>query len=80
MRSLTRNYANLTNLLANVDTKFSVIGITETWLQNVEHNCSIEGYHFVHNYRQNRQGGVGIYLDSNMQYIDLVMILVLRIL
>ncbi len=69
MRSLTRNYANLTNLLANVDTKFSVIGITETWLQNVEHTCSIEGYHFVHNHRQNRiGGGVGIYLDSNMQY------------
>ncbi len=69
MRSLTRNYANLTNLLANVDTKFSVIGITESWLQNVEHNRSIEGYHFVHNHRQNRIGeGVGIYLVSNMQY------------
>jgi hypothetical protein len=37
-RSLTRNYAKLTNLLASVDTKFSVIGITETWLQNAEHN------------------------------------------
>jgi hypothetical protein len=43
MRSLSRNYANLTSSLARVDTKFSVIGITETWLQNDEHRCSIEG-------------------------------------
>jgi hypothetical protein len=69
MRSLSRNYANLTSLLASVDTKFSVIGITETWLQNDEHSCSIEGYNFVHNHRQHRTGGgVGIYLDSNLQY------------
>ena len=69
MRSLSRNYANLTSFLARVDTKFSVIGITETWLQNDGHSCSIEGYNFVHNHRQHRTGGgVGIYLDSNLQY------------
>jgi hypothetical protein len=69
MRSLSHNYANLTSLLASVNTKFSVIGITETWLQNDKHICSIEGYNFVHNHRQHRTGGgVGIYLNSNLQY------------
>jgi hypothetical protein len=32
-------------------------------------NIIIEGYRFVHSHRQNRMGGgVGIYLDLNMQY------------
>ena len=47
IRSLSRNFGNLTNLFANVKTKFSFIGITETWLREKEHTVAIGGYNFV---------------------------------
>lgn len=37
IRSLEYNLSNLTDLLNNVDIKFSVIGITETWLRDLVH-------------------------------------------
>ena len=47
--------------LTELDLSFSVIGITETWLQNTGINNSnndsfIEGYNFIHNYRQDKTG------------------------
>lgn len=65
MRSLSHNLDSLNNLLANVKTNFSIIGISET---NAEHNVNIGGYNFIHNYRSSRSGGgVGLYVASDLE-------------
>ena len=64
IRSLLRSFGNLTNLFANIKTKFSFsIGITETWLRDKEHTVDIGGYNFVHNRRTNKAGG-GVMFDD----------------
>ena len=66
IRSLERNLDKLTNLLSNLSMRFSVIGITETWLQHTSHLVDIHGYSFFHRFRPNRVGGgVGLYLTEN---------------
>ena len=57
IQCLSRNFSGLNNLLANVNTKFSCIGISETWLQRSAHTCNISSYNFVHNFRSDRAGG-----------------------
>ena len=65
IRSIYQNRSRFTDLLYGLDIKFSAIGITETWLQDVEHMVDIEGYNSIHNHRRNRiGGGVGLYLSD----------------
>ena len=69
IRNLSRNIDSLTNMMAEINAKFSVIGISETWLQDVSHTVDIDGYNFVHNHRSDRTGGgVGLYLTSELVY------------
>ena len=69
IRSLQRNFDNLLNLLTTVEHRFSVIGITETWLRQEEHNVGIDGYNFVPNYRHRKAGGgVGLYLADHLEF------------
>ena len=69
IRSLSRNLCGLTNLLVNVKHNFSVIGISETWLQNSSHSVDIDGYTFVHKHRPDKVGGgVGLYITSELDY------------
>jgi hypothetical protein len=59
----------LLNLLTTVKHRFSVIGITETWLRQEEHNVGIDGYNFVPNYRHRKAGGgVGLYLADHLEF------------
>ncbi|CAH3034759.1 unnamed protein product, partial [Porites lobata] len=44
IRSLHRNLDSLTTLLKNLEFRFSVIGITETWPRDSSHHTSISGY------------------------------------
>ena len=58
IRSIPKNLLHLTTYLETVLFKFTIIGITETWLK--EHNVdsyNIHGYNIVHNYRRYRMGG-----------------------
>ena len=60
---------SLSNMMAEINAKFSVIGISETWLQDISHTVDIDGYNFVHNHRSDRTGGgVGLYLTSELVY------------
>ena len=69
IRSLSRNLDNLQNLLSTVQQRFSVVGISETWLHQDQQNVNIDGYNFVHNYRPDRvRGGVGLYVANNFQF------------
>ena len=41
-RNLSRNIDSLTNMMAEINAKFSVIGISETWLQDISHTVDKE--------------------------------------
>ena len=67
IRSLHRSFDNLVNFLASITSKFSVIGISETWLADSDHTVDIGGYNFIHKHRPSRTGGdVGMYLDVDI--------------
>ena len=71
IRSLNCNFDNFRFLTdTSSHTKFSVIGLTETWLTH-ESAClySLPGYDFVENSRINRKGGgVALYVNQNFDY------------
>ena len=69
IRSLQCNASKLTDLLSNVSLKFSLIGISETWLNDSSSSVDIDGYSFVHKSRENRSGGgVALYFSSNLKF------------
>ena len=69
IRSLPRNLNSLTDLLSCLDIKFSVIGISETWLSESPHSTDINGFKFLHKHRLNRVGGgVGLYVSNDLEF------------
>ena len=69
-RSLPKNFDNIHSYLNSLDFPFSVIGISETWINpNINVNFDIDGYKFIHVDRENgRGGGVGLYVRDDLQY------------
>ena len=69
-RSLVKNQDALAHVLANINHKFSVLAITETWLKESNINdISFESYNFVSNHRADKiGGGVGLFIDQNVSY------------
>ena len=58
VRSLQRNFSNLSSYLTNLSIQFSIIGLSsETWLRDDSHSVDIDGYRFIHKNRPNRTGG-----------------------
>ena len=69
VRSLSRNFGPLSNFLGYIDNNFSVIGLSETWLQHSENDVELPGFNFIHNHRYNRTGGgVGLYFSTDLNY------------
>ena len=69
IRSLQRNFNNLINLLSLLDINFTLIGVSETWLNEPSHLLDIDGYNFIHKHRPNRSGGgVGLYISNNLEF------------
>jgi len=69
IRSLQCNASKLTDLLFKVNLKFSLIGNSENWLNDLSPSVDIDGYNFVHKSRENRSGGgVGLYVSSNLNF------------
>ena len=70
IRSLPKNLVSLENYLMLLDTKFTIIGLTETWLTDSTASLySIDGYTSINNYRiERRGGGVSVLINDNMRY------------
>ena len=70
IRSLPKNYRNFKTLLENIDTKFDVITLTETWIKT--HNADIyqiDGYSHEYQTRENKAGGgVAIFIKDHINY------------
>ena len=69
-RSLLGNFDKFQSLIANLNNTFSLIGVTETWLNDqTSDTVNIPGYYFISNHRKHKTGGgVGIYLRNVFQY------------
>ena len=69
-RSLMGNFDKFKILLANVKKTFSLIGVSETWLNNLTSDLvNMSGCSFVSNHRKSKTGGgVGLYLKDNLDY------------
>jgi hypothetical protein len=63
-RSLLGNFDKFRVLTTNLSNSFSVIGLSETWLNDNTHDLvNLPGYDFISNHRQNKVGGgVGLYI------------------
>ena len=77
--SAPKNLDNYIFFLQNINIDFSVVGVSETWLNdsNVD-TCNISGYNHVCNYRKGEQGGgVSLFLrqgidDQTCDYLTLM--------
>lgn len=69
-RSMFRNFEEIHAYLSNLQYQFSVIGISETWINSNSHvPFVIEGYTFVHVDRPSgRGGGVGLFIRKDLNY------------
>ena len=72
IRSMKKNLYKLDAYLDTLDYTFTVIGLSETWLQ--DSNCDvygIQGYSCIENHRQNKSGGgVGILLKNSISFFQ----------
>jgi hypothetical protein len=69
-RSLIGNFDKFKLLLSHLQGPLSVIGVTETWLNDLTSDqVNIPGYNFVSNHRKSKTGGgTGIYLQNCLEY------------
>ena len=69
-RSLYGNFGKFKQLLGLLDHEFSVIGISETWLNDsILDLVDIPGYNFVSNHKVKKTGGgVGLYLLGKFEF------------
>lgn len=69
-RSINQNFDDkVTDFLNTIESNFSIIGISETWIKNSNNDIHINGYDFINNYREDRiGGGVGIFINNDLEY------------
>ena len=72
IRSVPRHIQELNCYLNNIDLRFSIIGLSETWISNHTSGLyNLEGYDLVEKYRINRNGGgVSLYIRDDLKYIE----------
>ena len=79
--SICRNFDDLQTLLARINVKFNVIGITETKLNKSSirnTNIDLSGYSFPHTPTEANCRGALFYKDNNINYIVQVDLCVYR--
>lgn len=70
IRSIPKNLNNLLCYLETLSHKFTVIGLSESWLKEENFELfNIPGYNAEHNYRPIRAGGgVSMYINEDVEY------------
>jgi hypothetical protein len=70
IRSAMKNLSSFNNYLSILSHNFSIVGLTETWLNNDNYDlCQLIGYTGEHAYRTDRiGGGVSLFVSEYIQY------------
>jgi hypothetical protein len=68
IRSVPKNSSSLQNFLESLNFKFTIIGLSETWLTESIADCyNWDGYDHYYLYRKGKRGGgVSIYVEDNV--------------
>ena len=71
IRSLKANRVMFESFIDNLQRKFSIIGLTETWLTPVNADLhTLPGYCHIYRCRQGRQGGgISLFISNNLPFI-----------
>ena len=67
IRSYSRNFDELQVYLNNLDVKFPIIFLSETWLASESEFINYQGYTAYHSVRGRASGGVSILVDDQLQ-------------
>jgi exonuclease III len=72
IRSIPKNLNDLDSYLKMLSTKFTIIGLTETWLTESNAQCySIEEYKHYFDLRKNRRGGgISLFVKNHITVIE----------
>ena len=69
VRSISNKLDQFSTFLGSIMFNFSVIAITETWLEDSSHSVDIPGFNFIHKHREDKiGGGVGLYLADHFDF------------
>ena len=70
IRSVPKNLSELQNYMECLNTNFSIVGLSETWLnENNSDMYQIEGYESVSKFRTERRGGgVSLYVRRGVEF------------
>ena len=70
IRSMKKNLKNFDVYMKTLDYNFSLIGMSETWLQSQTRDLyDLEGYEFVETHRTTKSGGgVGLFINEKYQF------------
>lgn len=69
VRSIHKNFENLTDFIEKFNNEISIVLLTETWLKKNDAPITLSNYSFIHQPRnQKRGGGVGMLIAENLNY------------
>ena len=70
-RSISKNFQDIAMYMNGLNFQFSIIGLTETWLNDnsLLDSYSLQDYNLIVNNRcRSKGGGVGMFIKSNVKY------------
>ena len=71
IRGMSKNIHQFETYLDLLKHRFTVIGLTETWLK--DSNCDlygIKGYHLIEKHRKSQGGGVAVCIKDHLNYFE----------
>ena len=71
IRSMSKNIKEFDTYLDHLKHKFTVIGLTETWLKESNGDLySLKGYHLIEKHRESQGGGVAVCIEEHLSYFE----------
>ena len=71
IRSVSKNLSSFENYLETIQYNFTMIGLTETWLNDTNYDLyGLQGYNFVEQHRSSLGGGVALCVMKHLNYIE----------
>ena len=69
LRSINKNFNNLTTFLNHCDHEFSIIALTESWHKTGNSNYNLHNYNVVHLPRDNKTGGgICVFVHNSLMF------------
>ena len=71
IRSKSKNLSSFENYLEIIQYDFTIIGLTETWLNDTNYDCyGLQGYHFIEQHRSSMGGWVALCIMKHLNYLE----------